>query len=784
MKRLFNKTIFAPMGKPTCFISYCHEGADSDSIEYLIQQLREESGNKIDFLYDAELRPGSRVVAFMDLVKKSDGIIILLTPSYKQRIESREGGVYKEFSEIIKRYQDEEEQANANTANACTFDNIDPPFCLMPLIFSGSFQQSCPSELSENLCISFSTYRAHRTNGELHITEQTKRNYSKRVGQLVSNIFTYHSSRKDNIARAFDEKLQQFLVTTKHEHLRSNPEYEAALIKVFVKTYAFKKVKRQTSYLLVGRKGSGKSAIVHYLASDVVDMYNEVIDINVNKFELEYLYSIIGSPQVRSELGTVINQVVVFEVVWEVFLYICCINIVRLENDNGRLKASQKIYCPRLSKFLDETFPGEINYRAAFRWAYAKIITQLSIAIQNARNEPAAFNYDISNFLESDKILESVIGEECIGAFHNILRQCKRRFLVSFDGFDTAFEQFRMHTQSAIEDANEKRRRTEYEIDWLRGFVHVVIDIKSSPKKNPLANLLDFSATVPKDRFIEIRDNERDSYIYIGKSHEIRWSAIELVILLYKRLEEVENYKTDRNKSPHIRLEEILSKKYGYIPPQTEIEVGETLIRLPIFIDVLRHTFWRPREILIYFAKIITVLTDFKKRNIEAKRFSVSKCISDTSREIIKTEFFNEFQRHCPNLKAIIERFRGKSQILNRFEIEDILQGEGFEFVGKAGLEVTFDRQIRFLYEIGFIGLDANKRVVERLKLLHRDIFCFNAGDEPFDLMLSEGFSECSFVIHPIFSSFLDLNVNANRLVLEFDWDYLQQQEIYIVALS
>ena len=49
-----------------------------------------------------------------------------------------------------------------------------------------------------------------------------------------------------------------------------------------------------------------------------------------------------------------------------------------------------------------------------------------------------------------------MIGEDCIVAFHNILRQCKRYFLVSFDGFDTAFEQFRMHTQSAVEDANEK----------------------------------------------------------------------------------------------------------------------------------------------------------------------------------------------------------------------------------------------------------------------------------------------------------------------------------------
>ncbi|HHT9106685.1 MAG TPA: ATP-binding protein [Candidatus Wujingus californicus] len=775
--------------RPTCFVSYCREGADNNSIQHLIQQLRQASERQIEFFLDADLDAGSKLGSFMDLLRITDGVIILLTPEYKTRVEERKGGVYREFSEIVRRYQELEDEANRSATTVTTvFKQINPPFCLMPLIFAGSFERSCPKEISENLCLDFSTYRAHRRDsGQLYITQQTTTRFNKQIDKLVGQISTYHVSRSAEVSSSFEDLLSSFFEQTKHEHLRGDPKLERVFEHVFVKTYAFKKVRRQTSYLLIGRKGSGKSTIVHYLARESADKYKEIVEINVNNFDLEYLYLILSTRQVHAELGTVISQVSVFEVVWELFLYVCCMHVVVAEHRKGKLKEGQEMHLPIVSAFLTEmiqsdVFESQFSHRAAFRWCYAKIVNQLDSAIRSARDEPAGFNYDITRLLEPEHMLRVAVTTECLDAFNAILHQCTRRFLISLDGFDTAFEEFRIKTQQKVDDPVEKQRRTEYEIDWLRGFAHVVIDMKSSARKTPLANLADFCATIPKDRFIEIRDYERDSYVYIGKCHEIRWSAIELAILLYKRLEVLGAWYSDQNKPPHVRLDEMLKTKFPYIPLETVTTVGEVDYALPIFIDVLRHTFWRPREILIYFAKIIAVLRDIRKRNMEITQFAIGKCIADTTREIIKTKFFSEFQRHCINLKQIIEQFRRQRQLLTKSEVERLIGGIGFKFVDRREPVTDFDSQIRFLYEIGFLGLEADRKLVQRLKLLHSDMFWFNAGDETFEVLLNEGFADCRFIIHPVFYEFLDLDVRKQKLTLNFDWTYLQQQEAHVVA--
>ncbi len=775
--------------RPTCFVSYCREGADQDSIQHLLQQLRQESVQKIEFLFDADLGAGSKLGSFMDLLRITDGVIILLTPEYKTRVEERKGGVYKEFSEIMRRYQELEDEANRSATTSTTvFEQISPPFCLMPLIFASSFERSCPKDISGNVCLDFSTYRAHRRdNGQLYITQQTASRFNKLIERLVAQVFTYHVSRSADVSAHFEDLLSSFFEHTKHEHLRGDPRFETVFEQVFVKTYAFKKVRRQTSYLLIGRKGSGKSTIVHYLARESGDAYKEIVEINVNNFDLEYLYAILSTRQVHAELGTVISQVSVFEVVWELFLYVCCMHVVVEEHQKGKLKGSQETHLPTVVAFLTELMKSDVlesqfNHRAAFRWCYAKVVNQLDSAIRNARNEPAGFNYDVTRLLDPEYMLRAALAPECLDAFNAILHQCTRRFLISLDGFDTAFEEFRIKTQQTVSDPIEKRRRTEYEIDWLRGFAHVVIDMKSPLRKTPLANLVDFCATIPKDRFIEIRDYERDSYVYIGKCHEIRWSAIELAILLYKRLEVVSSSHSDRSKPPHLRLEETLKTQFPYIPLETTTTVSEVDSVLPIFIDVLRHTFWRPREILIYFAKIVAVLGDIRKRNMEITQFAIGKCIADTTREVIKTEFFSEFQRHCVNLKQIIEKFRRQKQLLTKSEVERLIGGIGFEFVDRREPVTDFGSQIRFLYEIGFLGLEADRKLVQRLKLLHSDLFWFNAGDETFEVLMNEGFADCRFIVHPVFCEFLDLDVRKQKLTLNLDWTYLQEQEAHVIA--
>ena len=128
--------------------------------------------------------------------------------------------------------------------------------------------------------------------------------------------------------------------------------------------------------------------------------------------------------------------------------------------------------------------------------------------------------------------------------------------------------------------------------------------------------------------------------------------------------------------------------------------------------------------------------------------------------------------------------FRRGRQILEPQQVNQILGGVPFEFVDRDAPVADLPTQLRFLYEIGFIGVEASKSTVDRLKLLHTDVFWFNAGDEPFEILLQEGFADCHFIIHPIFCEFLDLDVRGQRLTMKFDWSYLERQESHVIVPS
>lgn len=779
--------------RPTCYVSYCHEAADLNSIEYLIKHhLLDAAQQQIEFIFDRDQRAGIDLDKFMELIRSVDGIILLLTPEYKTKVQNRHGGVYKEFSEIMRRYHELENEANQKTIEkppAHMHEHIITPFSLIPLIFAGNFERSCPDEISKKLCKDFSTYRAHEKDGKLHITQQTTTKFKSDIEDFVAQILTFHVSRTEEAASSFDEILSVFFQTTKHELIQKNPTIKSIFEQIFVKTYAFDKVQKQSSYILIGRKGSGKSTIVDYLAVKSANKYKEVVRINVNDFNLGFIYKFMTTQQMHAELE-LLKRVQIFEVVWELFLYVCCMDVLVDEYQKNRLKKEQILHIQSIERFLRKIAPDftkfGLSHSGAFQWCYSEVLKYMDDAIRTSRNESSGFNYDLSIQLDPKnrkKILQTLITEDCLESFDQIIQYCSRHFLISLDGFDTAFEEFRIQTLFEKCDQEEKQRRIQFEVDWLRGFVHVVFAMKAQQMQAPLSDITDFCVTIPKDRFFEIQKYERDSYIYTWRYYEIRWSAIELVILLTKRLEVLEEWQADKkNKTWPQRLEEILKTRFSYIPLETITTIEDDQHRLPVFIDVLRHTFWRPREILIYFAKIIAVSKEMQKRNMEITRSVIEKCISDTTREIIKTEFLSEFQRHCINLEDIIQIFRRQKQILAKSEVQGLLGGVSFKFIDLLDPVKKFQTQVEFLYKIGFFGLRANKRIKARLKLLHEDVFYFNAGDEPFEVLMQTDFSDCYFIIHPIFCEFLDLDVQKQSLTLNFNWQYLQEQEIHMMA--
>jgi hypothetical protein len=212
--------------------------------------------------------------------------------------------------------------------------------CFKPLIFAGDFNSACPEEIREYLCKDFSGYRAHKDEeGRLFTTRPVTTGYRSMIEEIASDILARHVASAPDFEARFREVLRSLFLETKHERLSGDEVFQKVAKSIFVKTHAYGRVKEQISYILVGRKGSGKSTITNYLPELGKKHYKEPININVNEFGLEYLYGMLSTKQVWSEAQTVIERSKLFEWTWEVFIIVCCMEVLVSEGMEGTLTA-------------------------------------------------------------------------------------------------------------------------------------------------------------------------------------------------------------------------------------------------------------------------------------------------------------------------------------------------------------------------------------------------------------------------------------------------------------
>jgi hypothetical protein len=400
--------------------------------------------------------------------------------------------------------------------------------------------------------------------------------------------------------------------------------------------------------------------------------------------------------------------------------------------------------------------------------------------ITGARSQASFFLTDIGVRFSRERYLGFVFGVELLDRFRKVMETFNRRFLVTLDGFDTAFDSFRLVGVRAG-NADVLRRRTHFEIDWLRSLLSLAIQAKRS--QDYLYNMLDFCIAAPKDRFMEVRRIERDSYRHWHRWCSLTWSGIELGILLRKRLEVLAEYQTDRNSSPRQRLEEILRHKiFTNIPIDISFEYNGKNYSMPLFMYVLRHTFWRPREVLLYYAGILALAEDMKRWRYDITTDALRKCVKATTTTIIESEFLNEFQSTIVNIREIVLAFRKQKIILQYDSLRQILSTLNFRFTSGSLEEITLTEKIEFLYEIGFLGVRANKELMERFGLKLEDAFCFNEGNSMFLAAHEDDFVKWTFVVHPIFSEYLRLDTQGQDLILRFTWDYLHLGDALLSA--
>ena len=264
------------MKKARCFISYCSSDAKPDDVSAIVRYLDQMARSKeynIEFLFDKDLSVGNDLNEFMQEIITVDSIIVICTPDYKKKYmnikdEYVESGVYKECQLMKERISKRNKILEESIEE---FDDND--FRIFPLVLSieGKYSEnSVPDFLTSLVREKINQIQFETSKGKRIITQQSKQLYNNIFLDCIISTCVIYSKKSEYLIMDMHEKLQKLIYNQKAEYA---PTLDKRL---FVNTFYFEQIKSQESYILVGRKGSGKTTTKLYFHSSNKEKYKGV----------------------------------------------------------------------------------------------------------------------------------------------------------------------------------------------------------------------------------------------------------------------------------------------------------------------------------------------------------------------------------------------------------------------------------------------------------------------------------------------------------------------------
>jgi len=165
-----------------------------------------------------------------------------------------------------------------------------------------------------------------------------------------------------------------------------------------------------------------------------------------------------------------------------------------------------------------------------------------------------------------------------------------------------------------------------------------------------------------------------------------------------------------------------------------------------------------------------------EESNIDLDITMIKGCIRTSSYKIT-VKILEEFQYLWRNIHVSLSAFKYKNAVMTYGEFEAILKDNNFNIELTNGNRLTGTEEIlKFLYELGFIGVILSNRNFNMLKMQHKQHFVFYSAFKPLDNLGSEAFRENSIIINPTFISAYNLKVeNTDEILGIHTWEELKK---------
>lgn len=743
-----------------CYFSYCWENP-SELMQYLKEEIENKSDGRIQVIYDKK----SFLIAenFIQNEKKvleCDSVVVFLSPEYNKiindKIENR--GVFREYNYI-------RSMLNSDSTNSAS---------VIPVMIKGNINTSVTDELKTSIIADLSGNVLEKKKGAFIINTH----YKSVVTNLVSLIIRetdLANKRKDYKFESEEEIYEYLFIST-----ASNGKLPRECM---YKTDAYSGIISQRIMFIIGRKGSGKTTFFDVLQKYDVDYfesnYKILRPISAEYINLEYLYSVVKKYPDDNKLFPIS---ILLNVFWEIYIYLCCIYIVCLEEELCKILDDRRVIFHKVTnkikkKFNVKKLDNKECQKAIFIESVSILDDFFTSHLLNYATEESFYASLVANF-SIKNIMENYLDKSLYNSFINALLKCEKKILIALDKFDTLSEDFRQKTKpymlnSSAEIFEFGYDRGDFERIFYRSMINAITTLRNDDQT--LIKKTGFCIIIPQDRMEQIKEVDRD-YSKINFA-SLSWDAIELLEIVVMRLEYINNKKTEKKYDILSRYYNIMRECLPSIPIELEIEVEGIIKKIDLFQYILRISFWRPRDILKYYAVLYSLNLNTEKQNhalIDSDTIKMQ--LNSCADSIIEGEFIKEYEKVIYNIDNIISAFYEKNIVLSYGELYDYLSHIPFQSSSAIDYE-NITQKIKMLYEVGIIGLLFNADATKQKGIGHEFCFIFNEGLRPVEIITKFGLEETRvrFVVNPILAKKLSLKFNIKNIIGDFGWDYLKE---------
>lgn len=752
--------------KQKCFFAYCWDDPDDvmDLMKYLKREIEVKSKRTIQVIIDKkDFHISENFKENEKKIYKSDSVIIFFSPAYKSIIDEarEERGVYREYKHILEAWKAKE-------------------IAVLPIVVEGDVKKVITREFKDHIAADFSK-AAPIIEGR---NKRKKLNpiYRTEMTNLVSDII-YETSvahrRKDYKFSGKEEAYSVlFCNTDSKDKLPRGCMYKS-------EAYSNIMSNEGTSFL-VGRKGSGKTTFFEVLEKydpEEFDRNFKVLrPISVEDIREDHLYTAINNLSMDYKI---FGQGRVLELFWEIYLHLCAIYIVCVEEENHRIRDDRRAVFHRTGNKLkralniDKLDSGDVKKsiftESVVLWENFLKADILEYATEEAFLASMDANFNVEN------VLKGFLGESEYRSLLKAIDQCEKKILIALDKFDTISDDFRRHAKRELQSSDEQIRmegekKAEFDRLLYRALIMAVEKLK--PMDTGIMGNSTFCIIIPQDRIDQIKMVDRD---FAKKNFiSLSWDAIELLRVILLRLKIMYKFEYDIEEDAVEKFQEVMKKYMPTIPLEVKIEINGADKEIDLFQYILRISFWRPRDIIKY----IAVLYDANEKNVQKHKEidmdTLKNLLNNVTEDIIENEFYNEYDKIFFNIDEFMLEFEDGDIILESSKLVDIVRSFKFEGV-MFGEENELLGKIGLLYELGVIGLKFDLKEIKTKTIGSTLCFVFNEGMYPFNRVKQDilrGSENVNIVLNPIFAKRLSLHYNTTEILGAYGWDYLRDNHI------